>query len=104
METEAKENVNELVSQREIVELIGAVRALTVEVKELNEANRKLYEDINGNGKKGLKREVEELRTRLRLVYGGAIAVFGPLTAYVVIQVFQYFIDLVTHYGKPPSP
>lgn len=102
---------DELVSPREIIELIQAVKALTVEVKEQNDAYKKLNEDINGNGKPGLKNEVKELQEqierlqlRLRYAYGAAMIVLGPLAAYTVIQVFQYGVDLITHFGKPPTP
>lgn len=102
---------NDLVSEREIVEFIAAVRALMAEVKETNDSIRQLREDIHGNGKPGLKHEVAELRDqitrlelRLKLVYGAAMVVFGPMTAYTAIQVFQYGVDLLTHWGKPPIP
>lgn len=102
---------DELVSQREIVELIAAVKAQTAEMKETNESIRQLREDIHGNGKPGLKSEVKELREqlarlelRLKMVYGAAMVVFGPMAAYSAIQVFQYGIDLITHFGKPPTP
>lgn len=95
---------DELVSQREIVELIAAVRALTAEVREQNDAYRKLAEDIYGNGKPGLKAEVKELRDRLNLAYA-ALATFAvPVVLYMVVNGFQYLTDLITHYGKPPTP
>lgn len=95
---------DDLVSQREIVELIAAVKALTAEVREQNDAYRKLAEEVYGNGKPGLKAEVKELRDRLNLAYAALVTFAVPVVAYALINGIQYFVDLATHYGKPPTP
>lgn len=65
------------ISDRELVEWIQVTR-------ENNEAVKDLIETLRGNGKRGLVREVDELKWKVKLIIGGILLFMTPVIGLVV--------------------